>query len=68
MQRIEFTMKGTVNDTIFRDLPEELVLSIYVELKERFIELSEGSGSRRTRGRKKGAEEPSPEAPAPTEK
>lgn len=66
MHRIELGLKGSVNDTISRDLPDESALAVFVKLKERFVELTEGSRSRRTRGRKREAEEPSPESPAPS--
>lgn len=67
MHRIELSLKGSVNDTVSRELPDESVLAVFVKLKERFAELSDGGGSRRTRGRKSEAEEPSPESPASSE-
>ena len=67
MHRIELSLKGSVNDTVSRELPDESALAVFVKLKERFVELSEGNGPRRPRGRKREAEEPSPESPASSE-
>ena len=69
MHRIELSLKGSVNDTVSRELSDESALLIFVRLKEKLAELSEGSGSRKTRGRKKGTGESVPSgapSPAPT--